>query len=322
MIYILFSLIIGVSASIFVWVVFMVEKDLSPNVLRRLDRIKHKSNDNSDYSIKDKFNLVMEDTEYQFHAIGEIIKNYKFTNYIKELIMLSDVNWYIDTFIFYSLVCALPFSIFLLTPYKLMSLISIGAFFIPTMYLNSVINKRFLDFSKQFPDALNLMASSLRAGHPLFSAIDIVTEEMPKPLSDVFETVRKDISLGIDTKEAFFNMTKIMPKSIDLRFFITAVLIQKEVGGNLAELLDSLSNTIRERFKLLGQLRVQTAQTRISGVVLGVVPVAVLLIIFFMNPEYIKPLMDTRDGQIALALAISLIIAGFVSIKKISSIEI
>jgi tight adherence protein B len=203
-----------------------------------------------------------------------------------------------------------------------MSLFGFAAFFLPTLYLKSLVNKRFLDFSQQFPDALNLMASSLRAGHPLFSAIDIVTEEMPKPISDVFESAKTDISLGIDTKEAFLGMTRVMPQSLDLRFFITAVLIQKEVGGNLAELLDALSATIRERFKLLGQLRVQTAQTRISGIVLGIVPVGVLLVIFFLNPEYIKPLFETKDGQIAFVISIALIIAGFVSIKKISSIEI
>lgn len=319
-IYLVMSLIIGLSATIVVWSIFLIEKDLSPNILRRLEKIKHKSNV-EEYTAKDKINLVMQDTGYKIQILGNFLRNYKFTDTIKELIKLSDVKWQIDTFLFYSFVCTLPFLVFILTPFKLMALLSVGAFFVPTLYLKRLISNRFLNFAKQFPDALNLMASSLRAGHPLFSAIDIVIDEMPKPLSDVFETAQKDISLGVDTKEAFFSMTKVMPESIDLRFFITAVLIQKEVGGNLAELLDSLSDTIRERFKLMGQLRVQTAQTRISGIVLGIVPVAVLLVIFFMNPEYIQPLFQTKDGQIAFVLSIFLIIAGFVSIKKISNIE-
>ena len=321
MIYLILSLIIGISAAIIIWSIFLIEKGLSPNVLRRLDRIKNKSNLAGDYTEQEKLNMVMQDSEYKIQAVGEILKQYKFPDKIKELIKLSDVKWHIDTFIFFSLACAAPFLIFFLTTFKLMSLLAVGALFVPMLYLKYLINNRFLDFSKQFPDALNLMASSLRAGHPLFSAIDIVIDEMPKPISDVFATCQKDIALGVDTKEAFFSMTKVMPASIDLRFFITAVLIQKEVGGNLAELLDSLSATIRERFKLMGQLRVQTAQTRISGLVLGIVPVAVLLIIFFMNPEYIEPLFKTPDGQIALAIAIALIISGFVSIKTISNIE-
>jgi tight adherence protein B len=322
MIYLLLSLIIGISAAVFVWMIFLLEKNLSPNVLRRLDRIKRKSNLVGEDESVEGIDLTKEYSEYKFISLEPILGNLKFTGKIKELIYLSDVKWHIDTFIIFSMICAAPPLVFLFSQFKLMALFSIGTFFIPLMYLNHLINKRFLDFSKQFPDALNLMSSSLRAGHPLFLAIDIVTEEMPKPISDVFETAKKDISLGIDTKDAFLSMTKIMPKSLDLKFFITAVLIQKEVGGNLAELLDSLSVTIRERFKLLGQLRVQTAQTRISGTILSVVPIMVLLVIFFMNPEYVKPLFNTPDGQTALVIAIILMISGMAISKKICDIEI
>ena len=320
MIYIFLSLIIGLSAAIIVWVVFMIEKNLSPNTLRRLEKIKRKTNVENAAMQKD-LRLDLPNFEYRFPQLGVLLSKYKFTVKIKELISIADVNLHVDTFIFLSLLSASPCLVFLITPFKIISLFAVVTFFIPTMYLNSLVNKRFLDFSKQFPDALCLMASSLRAGHPLFAAIDIVTGEMPKPISDVFTTVQRDISLGIDTKEAFLSMTKVMPKSLDLKFFITAVLIQKEVGGNLAELLDSLSFTIRERFKLLGQLRVQTAQTRLSGMVVGVVPIIVLILISVMNPEYIKPLFDTKDGQMALALSIGLVFAGAVSIKKISEIE-
>lgn len=321
MIYLILSLITGVSAAALVWVAFVVEKDLNPSVLRRLDNIKRKSNTNK-LDISEELDFQNQHFEYRIQVLGRILKKYEFSKQIRELIQLSDSNLYIDTFIFFSFLCALPFLLFLLSSFKLMSLFSIGAFFIPTMYLKYLVNKRFLDFSKQFPDALNLMASSLRAGHPLTAAIDIVTDEMPKPISDVFKTTKRDLSLGVDTKDAFLSMTKVIPQSLDLKFFITAVLIQKEVGGNLAELLDSLSETIRERFKLLGQLRVQTAQTRISGIVLGVVPIVVLLLVCFMNPQYIKPLFDTKDGQMALCVAFALIVAGFISVKKISNIEI
>lgn len=322
MIYLLLSLIVGTSAAIFVWIIFVLEKDLNPSTLRRLDKIKHKANENDLSDSKYELDLSKQNIEYKIQYLGQFLKKYKVSQQIKEMIQLADVNWHVDTFMFFCFVCGFPPLIFLLTSFKLMALFSIVTFFIPTIYLQFLINKRFLDFSKQFPDALNLMASSLRAGHPLFAAIDIVTGEMPKPICDVFGTAKKDISLGRDTKDAFYSMTKNMPNSIDLRFFITAVLIQKDVGGNLAELLDGLSETIRERFKLLGELRVQTAQTRLSGMVIGIVPVVVLLVIFFMNPEYIKPLFDTKDGQLALCVCVGLITAGFLSIKKISDIEV
>jgi len=321
MIYLLLSLIVGLSAALFVWIIFVIEKDLSPNTLKRLERIKRKANINSKSDMKYELDLSKQHIEYKILALGVLLKDYKITKQIKEMIQLADAKWHVDTFILVSLMCTFPCLIFLFTPFKLMVLFSVVALFIPTMNLQYLINKRFLDFSKQFPDALNLMSSSLRAGHPLVVAIDIVTGEMPKPISDVFATTQKDIALGVDTKDAFYNMIKVMPQSLDLRFFITAVLIQKEVGGNLAELLDSLSTTIRERFKLMGQLRVQTAQTRLSGTIIGVVPVAVLLVIFFMSPDYIKPLFDTRDGKMALCLAVFLSVLGFISIKKISDIE-
>lgn len=318
MIYLILSLIVGLSAALIVWAMFLIEKDLSPNTLRRLDKIKRKSNsEDSQYEL----DISLENIEYKIHAMGVFLKDFKFTKTIRDLIKAADVELYVDTFIFLSLLCALPFVVFLVTPFKLMIFFAIPMFFIPTFYLKYLINQRYVDFSKQFPDALNLMASSLRAGHPLVAAINMVAEEMPKPISTVFATTTGDISLGIDTKDAFYSMTRVMPQSMDLRFFITAVLIQKEVGGNLAELLDSLSITIRERFKLLGQLRVLTAQTRLSGAIIGFVPPLVLGAIFFMNPEYIKPLFNTQQGQIALVVAIGMSITGAVLIKKISDIE-
>lgn len=320
MIFFILSLIIGISAAIFVWAIFVIEKDLSPNTLRRLTRIKQKTNIITDGNEAELD--LMRTNEYKIQQIGFLLQKFKFVDKVKDLIVFSGIKLHIDTFIFLSLLCVFPFLFFLLTPFKMMSFFGLVALFIPFIYLKRMETERFVTFSKQFPDALNLMASSLRAGHPLFSAIDTVVEEMPRPISEVFETVKKDLSLGIDTKDAFLNMTKIMPKSMDLRFFITAVLIQKEIGGNLAELLNSLSATIRERFKLIGQLRVQTAQTRLSGVVLGIVPIAVLLIISFMNPEYMKPLFETSDGKLAFFTAIGLIITGFISIKKASEIEI
>lgn len=322
MIYLILSLIIGFSAALLVWAIFAIQKDLSPNTLRRLDNIKRKSNTETTSDPKYEFDLSLENAEYKFHAMAEFLKDFKFAKQIKNLIQSADIALHVDTFIFLSLACAAPFLLFLFSHFKLMFLFSIPALFIPAIYLKYLVNKRFVDFSKQFPDALNLMASSLRAGHPLTAAINMVAEEMPKPISSVFETTTRDISLGVDTKDAFYSMAKVIPQSIDLRFFITAVLIQKEVGGNLAELLDSLSFTIRERFKLLGQLRVLTAQTRLSGSIIGFVPPIVLVAIFMMNREYIKPLFNTMNGQIALTSAILMSITGAILIKKISDIEV
>lgn len=322
MIYIILSLIIGVSIASLVWIVFVIEKDLSPSILYRLDRIKRKSNLTYEQEKSEKLDLDKQTANFSSPIMEKYLKNTRIAVKIKEMINLSGLKWHIDDAILYCFAAGAPFILLIFTEYAMSAILCLVMFFMPLIYLNYLANKRFLDFSKQFPDALNLMASSLRAGHPLFAALNFVTDEMPSPICEVFETTKRDISLGVDSKDAFLSMTKVMPKSIDLRFFITAVLIQKEVGGNLAELLDSLSDTIRERFKLLGQLRVQTAQTKISGMVLGCVPVGVLLLVYFMNPDYMKPMFETPDGQIALAIAFVLIVSGFIAMRKISNIEI
>ncbi len=315
---ILLSVIIGVSVAVCIWSLFLLEKGINPDVSRRLEKIKQKTNEESVLETKLEFGIS---DKYRIPYLSKLLRKYKIADLIEEKIAMADSNLHVDTFAFMSLCCAAPFLLFIFSPYKLLTLFSLAGLMFPYIKLNFQIEKRYMDFSKQFPDALSMIASSLRAGHPLFAAIGIVSEEMPKPISTVFGTVQKDISLGIDTKEAFHSMIKLMPKSIDLKFFITAVLIQKEVGGNLAEVLDKLSDTIRERFKLLGQLKAQTAQTRLSGIIVGCVPVFVMLLVFFMNPEYISPMFNTPDGRLALAGAIVLIVAGFVSIHKISQIE-
>lgn len=176
-------------------------------------------------------------------------------------------------------------------------------------------------FTQQFPDALNMISSSLRAGHPLLASFETVVQEMPKPVSTVFKTPVDEISLGIDVKEALNSMVKLIPDSLDLKFFVTAVLIQRDVGGNLAELLDGLSTTIRERFKLLGQLKAQTAQTRFSGIILSVMPPLVGGGIFLLSPEYMEPLLKTQQGNLALLGAVFLTLLGLYSINKITNIE-
>jgi tight adherence protein B len=113
-----------------------------------------------------------------------------------------------------------------------------------------------------------------------------------------------------------------MPESIDLRFFITAVLIQREIGGNLAEILDSLGHTIRERFKLIGQLNAQTAQAKMSGIVLALAPVVIGSLIWLMNPSYMKPLFSTLIGQLALSASVLMGILGFFCIKYVTNIKV
>jgi len=193
---------------------------------------------------------------------------------------------------------------------------------VPFFVIKFKTNKRLNLFSSQLPDALGLVASSLRAGHSINAAFAIVVNELSDPIAGIFRMGCEDMNLGRSTKEALENMINNMPGSIDLRFFVTAVLIQREIGGNLAEILDSLNDTIRERFKLLGQLKAQTAQARLSGIVLALAPVFIAGVIYLLNPEYMEPLFTHALGKLAVGIAVFLGVVGYLVIKKITTIKV
>ena len=315
------SSLIGIS-TFFVCIILLTSKEQTKDATQvRLDKIKRKSFE-SEKEIKERISLLVNDTTYRIQFLGQILKNFSFSEKIKNKLFLADSKLQIDTFLFLSLSIGLLMSS--LIALKSMICAPIGMIFsiIPSLILDSAINKRLQMFTEQFPDALNMISSSLRAGHPLMASFETVVQEMPKPVSSVFKNTVDEISLGIDIKDALNSMVKIIPQSMDLKFFVTAVLIQRDVGGNLAELLDSLSGTIRERFKILGQLRAQTAQTRFSGIILGIMPPLVCGGIFLLSPEYMEPLINTTNGKIVLLSSVFLTILGLFSIKKITDIEI
>jgi len=181
--------------------------------------------------------------------------------------------------------------------------------------------KRVGAFVAQFPDALDLMTSALRAGHAFTGAIQLVAEEMPDPLSTEFKSTFDEQNLGLSFKEALMNLAERVD-SMDARFFVIAMVIQRETGGNVAEILEKIGYTIRERFKMLGQLRALTADARLSGIVLALLPVAVGLIILLINPSYIMFLFKDPTGRTMLGLAMGMMVLGYVWIRRIVNIEV
>ncbi len=181
--------------------------------------------------------------------------------------------------------------------------------------------KRVNAFVGQFPDALDLMTSALRAGHAFTGAIQLVGDEMPDPVSSEFKETFDEQNLGLTFKEALMNLADRVD-SMDVRFFVIAMIIQRETGGNVAEILEKISYTIRERFKMLGQLRALTADARLSGIVLALLPVVVALIILLINPTYILFLFKDPTGRIMLGVAVTMMVVGYIWIKRIVNIEV
>ncbi len=196
--------------------------------------------------------------------------------------------------------------------------------FLPRLYVNREQSKRLIRFNDQLADMLNLMVNGLRAGYSTMQAMEAVSKELPPPICDEFRRVVQEMQLGIPMEKSLDNLLRRIP-SDDLDLVITAINVQREVGGNLAEILDTISYTIRERVRVKGEIRVLTAQVMYSGRFLSLVPVFLVLILWVMNRDYVMTFFKPDSGvcgYIALAVAGLMIVIGYFVMNKIGDIEV
>lgn len=189
------------------------------------------------------------------------------------------------------------------------------------VFVQRRITKRLNNFQRQLADCLSLVANSLRAGFSFLQTMEIISREMEPPMSTEFERVMRDTTLGKSLDEAFHSMDERVG-SADFSLVITAVLIQQQVGGNLATILDTIRNTISERIRIRREVNTLTAQGKMSGIVLACIPVALALFFYVSSPEYLEPLLTTNIGRIAIIGALFLVIVGFAIIRKIVDIKV
>lgn len=192
---------------------------------------------------------------------------------------------------------------------------------LPLLWLMFRRGRRLKRFSTQLPEALALIARALRSGHSLASGIKVVCDEMQEPMSKEMNITYEEQNLGIPLDQALKGMYKRVP-NLDLKFFATAVAIQRQSGGDLAEILDKISKVTRERQELLGHVQALTGEGRISGIVLMALPIAIFLCVWKMNPDYVMILFTDEMGRKMVAVALGLQILGAWSIKKIVQIKI
>ena len=195
---------------------------------------------------------------------------------------------------------------------------------LPRLYLKSQQNKRLIHFNDQLPDMLNLMVNGLKAGFSTLQAMEAVSKEMPQPICDEFRRVVQEMQLGIPMERALTNLLRRIP-SEDLDFVVTAINVQREVGGNLADILDIISYTIRERIRIKGEIRVLTTQVMYSGKLLALMPIALVVLLWFLNRSYMMQFFIKENiicGSIALGLAALLIGTGYFIMTRIAKIEV
>jgi tight adherence protein B len=191
---------------------------------------------------------------------------------------------------------------------------------LPILYVRRAIRKRLATFEEQFPEAIDLMARALRAGHALPTALELVGEEIPAPVGAEFKRLFDQQNYGLSLPEALKAFAERIPL-LDARFFVTAVLTQREMGGNLSEVLDKLAAVIRERFKVKRQVRAVSAHGRITGVILGLLPPVVAAALLVINPSHIKVLIEDPIGVDMVIAGVTLQVIGVVIVRRIVNVE-
>jgi tight adherence protein B len=245
------------------------------------------------------------------------------TGPLRALVARSGLRTTIGTVMLASLFIALLTSAALvwLTGSSLFALtVGLAAACVPFLYVRRVANKRRDKFEEQFPEAIDLIARALRAGHALPTAMQMVGEELGDPVGAEFRTLFEQQNYGLALPDALRSFADRV-QLLDARFFVTAVLTQRETGGNMSEVLDKLASVIRERFKVKRQVKVVSAHGRITGVVLGFLPPVVAGLIFIVSPEHIRLLVDDPLGMYMLITGAVLQVTGVLIIRRIVDVE-
>ena len=198
---------------------------------------------------------------------------------------------------------------------------ALGGSFLPYVWLRHKRTVRMKRFEEQFPEALDLLSRAIRAGHAFQTAMGMVADELPVPVGIEFKKAFEQQNFGLPLHDVLNQLAERVPL-LDVKFFVTAVTIQRETGGNLAEILDNLAHVVRERFKILRQVRVHTAHGRFTGYVLLALPAALAVALTFINPEHMNLLFQERMGQTMIVGAIVMQAIGYLWIRKVIKIEV
>ena len=192
---------------------------------------------------------------------------------------------------------------------------------LPVSYAFFMRRRRFKKFEAMFPQAIELLVRSTRAGHPFTTSMEMIGTELAEPIAGEFRRIYEEQKFGLPLRDALLNLTERVP-IVDVKFFVTALMLQRETGGNLAEILDQLAHVIRERFRILRQVRVYTAQGRLTMMILMSLPPGLVLFMSVSNPDFMKPLFNDPMGHFLIGLGIVLQTIGFCLIRRIIDIKV
>jgi tight adherence protein B len=256
-------------------------------------------------------------------AAGRILEKRGIIKPIEEKLVRADIPLRGEEYLFLWLLSGLlPGLLGVLLNGRLASgvILSFIGLILPPLLVKRAEEKKIIKFNLQLVDALAILSNSLRASYSFHQSIELVSREMPAPLGKEFARTFREVNLGTPLEEALNNMGKRIA-SEDLQLIITAVLIQRQVGGNLAIILDNISETIRDRIRIQGEIRTLTAQGRISGLVIGCLPFIIVVILMLMNPKFLEPLFQSSMGIMLIIWGLVSEVIGIIFIRKITAID-
>lgn len=243
---------------------------------------------------------------------------------LDRVILQSGLNWTVSKVLLLCLVfCAVAWAAMSLgahQPVLLSAAVGMMVGALPLMYVYYRRNKRLAKFERQLPEALDLITRALRAGHAFSAALKMAGEEMAEPIAGEFATVHDEVNFGVSLQQALTHLSERVPLT-DLRYFVVAVLIQRDSGGNLTEILNNLSRLIRERLKLMGRVRVLSSEGRLSAWILGLMPFFLAGVMNLLNPEFMRPLWTDPIGITIIKYMLGLMLLGVVIMRKIVKIR-
>jgi tight adherence protein B len=192
---------------------------------------------------------------------------------------------------------------------------------LPFLYITLLRKRRFDQFEKLFPQAIEMLVRSSRAGHPFTFSLEMIANELPEPISGEFRRIYEEQKFGLPLRDALLNQAERVPL-LDVKFFVTALMLQRETGGNLAEVLEKLAYVIRERFRIMRQVHVYTAQGRLTMVILMLLPPIMVVLMLLMNPDFMMPLFTDSIGHFLIIVGLGLQTVGFFLIRRIIQIRV
>src|SRR6266481_2737173 len=268
--------------------------------------------------------LLRDEMMSRIPAFDTLLRRSERISALQEMLSQGDVNVRAGNFLIFCLLAAVIFGLGFMVAGRSVLFGWAGlvlGFFIPYAYASHRRAKRFQRFEEKFPEAIDTLARAVRAGHAFTTALEMIASEVSEPVAGEFRQLFEEQKFGLPVRDALINLADRIPL-VDVKFFVTAVMLQRETGGNLAEILDNLSYVIRERFKIQRQVRVYTAQGRLTMALLMGMPPIIITTMLILNPTFIRPLFDDPIGHLLIVVGITLQTVGYFVIRKIIKIQV